>query len=610
MTSVQPARSTRHHPPVRRQRSAVSRQPRAARNDRLQTTKRLQGRIRQLRARQAELEQQLRQLQRTQTKPAAFLDTLEAALHRSEAKFSTFFHMSPLPLSVAKMTTGELVDVNAAYVAYSGYTREELIGHSTVELGIMTAEERARALRCLLGAGSGNKGEITIMTKAGECRQAIASAELIDLPGGPYLMVCAADITERKVTEAALLQRTRELEQATQQAQAANRAKSEFLANMSHELRTPLNGVIAMADLLLDATLGEEQRQYVHMIQSSGQTLLAILSGILDIAKIEAGVLELDEVEFDLHALLADLCRAATLQAAEKDLPFVYNVTRDVPAAVYGDPVRLRQILTNLIDNAVKFTASGEIALRATLCEGRDDVAVVAFTVSDTGIGIDFGQRDRVFEKFTQVDASLSRRYGGVGVGLTIAKQLTELMRGAIEIASMPAQGTEVSITVPLKLQLPHPTQSERAAPARTPGAVATVNSKRSGQTPEGVRILVAEDNVTNQKVALAVLARLGLQADVVADGRAAIAALASRPYDLVLMDLQMPEMDGLEATRVIRSQASPVLDPKIPIIALTANAMAGDRGHWLEVGMDGFIAKPITRQSLAAELRAFLPLP
>jgi len=397
----------------------------------------------------------------------------------------------------------------------------------------------------------------------------------------------------RELLEERIQQRTEELERAMHTALDASKAKSEFLANMSHELRTPMNGLLGMLDLTLDSGLIGEQRDQIETAKRCAYSLLALLNDILDLSKIEAGKMLLEKIPFDPRSVVEDCVKSQAANASIKRIDLRLQTPLGARMGVLGDPLRIRQIVANLLSNAVKFTERGVVQVKLDVEPAGAGKARVVIEVTDTGSGIPTDKLPAIFEKFTQADGSITRKYGGTGLGLAITRSLVDLQGGDLTVESTVGKGSTFRVVLPCEV-----------AAVAAPLPVEAVPRAELSPHPASARLLVVEDNLVNQKVVLAILRKKGYYIDVAGDGREALERLDAVHYDLVLMDVQMPVLDGLEATRLIRRDSR---FDRLPVIAMTAHAMNGDRERCLQAGMNAYISKPVQPAHLVATVERYL---
>jgi signal transduction histidine kinase/CheY-like chemotaxis protein len=401
---------------------------------------------------------------------------------------------------------------------------------------------------------------------------------------------------QQGLLEKRIKERTEQLEDAMRGAQAANQAKSDFLANVSHELRTPMNGVIGMLDLVLEGELAPEQAGQLQTAQSCAYSLLTLLNDLLDLSKIEAGKMTFEKIPFDLRFVVDECVKAHSPRAVQNRTRLRSDISPDIPEQIIGDPLRIRQILSNLISNAVKFTRAGSVEVHIDGGFSRHGEFWLEFKIEDSGTGIPANKLALIFDKFTQADGSVSRKFGGTGLGLAITRKLVEMQGGVIDVESEVGKGATFFVKLPCGIAVDQP--GHRKPSERMPAVPVDAPSNLG-------RILVVEDNQVNQKVVTTVLRKRGFSIEVASDGTEALAKLEKSPaFDLILMDVQMPVLDGLEATRLIRK------DPRwrgLPIVAMTAHAMSGDKERCLEAGMNGYISKPVHPSQLLETVDGFL---
>jgi len=503
----------------------------------------------------------------------------EQALARSEELLQSVWDGATDSMRITD-PQGMVIRVNEAYTRFAGLPREELEGRPFWAIYLEEEQPviRARYLERFQKGLFAAIAEHSVTLRNGRrCRIELSNSR-IQTHHGPCLLTIWRDITERKLAEERLRATLVELEHAAQRSEAANRAKSAFLANMSHEIRTPMNGILGLADLLLHEQDEERRQSYARLLKTSAEGLMTVLNDVLDLSKIEAQHMRIERIPFATAECVGSAMATLLAPAQGKGLELSCHLADDIPPMVMGDPLRVRQILLNLIGNAIKFTVKGYVRVSVQLA-GES----IRFTVEDSGIGIPVEQQSAIFEPFRQADFSTTRTYGGTGLGLSIVAELVKLMDGKIWLESQTGIGTTFHVEIRLT-----PTAGPAPLSARAPARVDF----------QQLHILVAEDNPVNQLVTSRLLERQGHLVRVVSDGSAALAAVEREHFDLVLMDLQMPVMDGLQTIWAIRANEGPG-KKRLPIVALTAHALRGEEAKLLDAGFDAYVPKPVRAQHL-----------
>ncbi len=517
-----------------------------------------------------------------------FLDRIYAAVQQKAA----FEDAAVAYAANGKVETGRRLLEGSGYVVASREMSELLhVARTEVAEALKAEAEQARlmlALAVLILAGT--------MLAGGLCWLRVGRlfrAQAVDLAAAHQTLAAHAGELEQRITE-----RTRDLEAAKQAAESADQAKSAFLAQMSHEIRTPLNGVLGMADVLAQTRLEPDQGQMVDVIRSSGTTLLALLNDVLDLAKIEAGRVELECIDYSVTDIVRSTEAVFAARAAEKGIALCVELEPEAAIWCRGDPTRVRQVLYNLLSNAVKFTQAGTVAMKVSAQPRPDGALRVRYVVHDTGIGIEQEVLDRLFSRFTQADARTTRKFGGTGLGLAISAELADLMNGDITVSSAMGQGSVFTFELDCL---------RGEAPARTDAQAFERSFEATGEDSGDLRILAAEDNPQNRMVLKLLLEQVGIEPVFAENGRIAVEMWQAQAFDMILMDVQMPEMSGPDATRAIRRIEAETGRTRTPIIALTANAMTHHVRECLESGMDAHVAKPVRPDILFAAIHAAL---
>lgn len=525
---------------------------------------------------------ELRSVNKKLIREARELEKAQKGLREKEQQYRAFFEYNQSVMLLVSPETGRIRDANHAAAAYYGYSREMLASMTVGQLNTLPDPEWRQAMKRALKRGE-NKFHFKHILASGEIRDVEVYSGPVRVDGQPLLVSTVHDVTERETAQM-------QMAFAKEQAELANKAKSEFLATMSHEIRTPLNGVLGMLQLALETDLDSEQQEYISTAIGSGQSLLRILSDVLDVSAIEAGKISLMENAFSLKEAFNPVVNSLGLEASHKGLSLSIKFHADENVVLWGDVVRIRQIVFNLAANSIKYTEQGGVHIEVSLIPRDTPSGAVDlyFEVTDTGIGIPEDRLEYVMQSFTQMDGSYARRFGGAGLGLSIVKKLVILMHGHMSMSSQEGVGTDVSVSLHCRL-------------GRQRDVVSSIKGKAHDSRFEKLRILLVEDERVNRLTVLRMLQRLGCtDIELAENGRQALERVQNETFDCVLMDVQMPVMTGEEATVKIREKGI-----QVPIIAMTAHAMPHDREKFLGVGMTDYISKPVDLDILRDKLHA-----
>lgn len=510
--------------------------------------------------------------------------TLEKEIKESNRRFFKVFDNNPVSMLLSNIETSKIEYVNEVFLETFGFTKEEVIGKTSVELQLISAEEREKNLEAMKEAGYMRSVEQQFTKKNGDKIWVLTSLEAVEFNESAFILSSLFNIDDRKKME-------EEMMHAKEKAEQAVVAKNSFLANMSHEIRTPMNAIIGYTELLAQSNLNDEQQEHVSYVKTAGTNLLAIINDILDFSKIESGKIALESAPFNLKQALKAIYNLLNVRAVEKDLEYNFFLDANLPEYVLGDSVRLNQILVNLIGNAIKFTVKGHVTVSVKKIAEDGESHRLKFSVQDTGIGIPADKVELIFERFTQANTETTRKFGGTGLGLSIAKSLVELQGGEMHLKSEVDKGSEFYFELSYKKV-----------------DSMSIEPLQKGFVPQkllsDLKILLCEDNTLNQKLAKRVINKFGFQVEIASNGKIGIEKLQKEKFDLVLMDLQMPEMDGYQAVTAIRKE----LNMQIPIIAMTAHSLVGEKEKCLEIGMNDYIGKPFTQEELYRKICANLP--